>query len=111
MTGPIHTPVISRLGAGAAGFLGAAGVPARCCAYAGTAIVAAMIKAQRLVKHLFMSGLLLPERFAIVQGLAVGFRDAEQTSELGAVLRGIDINLDDIAGYQRVPVPADAAHR
>src|ERR1051325_3552592 len=49
---PSQTPLMSRLGAGAAGFFAGAGVAVRCWAYAGSAIVVAIAKAQRLANHL-----------------------------------------------------------
>src|SRR5689334_6180397 len=110
MTGPSQTPVISRLGAGADAFFGAAGTPVRwprCCASAGRARVQAMSKAETPAKHFFIPDSLLPERFAIIQRFAVSFGYPKQTSERGAVSCRVHIDLYDLARDQRIPVPAD----
>src|SRR5262249_25422627 len=55
---PNQTPLMSRLGAGAAGFLAGGGVVARCWAWAGEATIEATTNALKMATQFFISGLL-----------------------------------------------------
>src|SRR5688500_15563899 len=107
---PDHTPLMSRRGAGPAGFAGGAGVSMGACAFAGADTHNRRTRQpSRLLARLVMEILLT--NVPVIQHLAIGKPDSGETAVRRAVSRRIDIHGARCSRRHAVSVPADGAHR